>query len=321
MARMARKFDPGYSFRSSDFRERPKGRSRAPESSAPVAIEEGQRPCARGRWCASSHVVTEGGETRHEPALSFQPFCVRDEIYVARCLSEIPEQYVRLSLELGRPSMRGAAVRVPFGPRVPIRVDVDALMALMAESLVSWHERIAETNSLDFPTASMSRLRRQARAIARAAEVMTPRLSSVLALEAAPMSRAWDLRHLDELPDGATGIVRSVFADVTIDLSGADAGLEFVNLRHLARALLGETRSRPEELVGVPCRADECGWRTVYRAELPSREDEPVWWTECARCGDRMAETDYREWVALCAAYERNRRKEPATLENLPGVA
>jgi hypothetical protein len=25
--------------------------------------------------------------------------------------------------------------------------------------------------------------------------------------------------------------------------------------------------------------------------------------------------------VALCAAYERHRRKEPVTLENLPGVA
>jgi hypothetical protein len=59
----------------------------------------------------------------------------------------------------------------------------------------------------------------------------------------------------------------------------------------------------------------------VYRAELPSHEDEPVWWTECARCGDRMTETEYREWVALCAAYERHRKREPATLENLPGVA
>ena len=34
-----------------------------------------------------------------------------------------------------------------------------------------------------------------------------------------------------------------------------------------------------------------------------------------------MTEAEYREWVALCAAYERHRRKVPATLENLPGVA
>jgi hypothetical protein len=135
------------------------------------------------------------------------------------------------------------------------------------------------------------------------------------------MSRAWPLRDLERLPEGATGIVHPEHIDATVELSGADAGLEITDLRHVARAVLGETRSRPEELVGVPCRADECGWRSVYRAELPSHEGEPEWWTECARCGDRMTETDYREWVALCAAYERNRRKEPARLENLPGVA
>jgi hypothetical protein len=58
----------------------------------------------------------------------------------------------------------------------------------------------------------------------------------------------------------------------------------------------------------------------VYRAELPSREDEPAFWTECSRCGDKMSEAIYREWTAMCAAYERNKRKVPV-LENLPGVA
>ena len=59
---------------------------------------------------------------------------------------------------------------------------------------------------------------------------------------------------------------------------------------------------------------------TLVRAELPSREDEPVWWSVCSRCDDKMTETEYREWVALCAAYERHRCSAPA-LENLPGVA
>ena len=208
---------------------------------------------------------------------------------------------------------------MPFGPRVPIRVDVDALMKLMAEVLCSWHERVADMHSLDFPSASETR--REAQAVKRAVDVMAPRLSSVLALEAAPMTRAYDLRALASLPEDAPGVVHSVFAEIVLDLSGADAGMEIINLRHLARALLGETRAKPEELVGVPCRADGCGWRAVYRAELPSHEDEPAWWTECARCGDKMTEAEYREWTALCAAYERNRRKVPVTLENLPGVA
>ena len=321
---MPRKFDAGYSFRASEVlsqKDRRRQHTPAPADYRQGGSDEGMRPCSRGQWCAASHIISEGDSVRHEPALGFQPFCVRDEVYVARCLEELPEQYVRLSLELGSPSMRGFTVRVPFGPRAPVRVDIDALMKLMAETLVSWHERIADTNELDFPSASMSRMRRESRAVGRAVVIMRPRLSSVLALEAAPMSRAWDLRALEDLPEGASGVVRSGFADVTIDLSGADAGMEFINLRHLARAVLGETRAEPEKLVGVPCRADGCGWRTVHRAELPSREDEPAFWTECARCGDKMTEAEYREWVALCAAYEKHRRKEPATLENLPGVA
>jgi hypothetical protein len=268
-------------------------------------------------------VVTEAGETRHEPALGPRLFCDRDRGHIARSLEELPEQYLRLSLELGKPNMRGTSVRVPFGPRVPIRVDVEALMSLMAETLVSWHERVADVARLDFPSSRLSRLRRESRAVGRAAQVLAAHLDAMLALPPQPMSRAWDLRALDSLPEGATGVVRSVFADVTIDLSGADAGLEVLHVRYLARALLGETRQKPEELVGVPCRDPDgnCGWRTVYRAELPSHEDAPVFWTECARCGDKMSESEYREWVALCAAYERHRRKEPATLENLPGVA
>ena len=272
------------------------------------------------------HVLLRGHRGRGTPprARARSPCLLRrDRGHIERCLEELPEQYLRLHLELGKPSMRGASIRVPFGPRVPIRVDVEALMSLMAESLVSWHERVADVARLDFPSNRMSRLRREARAVARAAAVLSAHLDAMLSLPPPPMSRAWDLRALDALPEGATGVVRSVFADVTVDLSGADAGLEVLHVRYLARALLGETRQKPEELVGVPCRDPEgtCGWRTVYRAELPSREDEPAWWTECARCGDRMTEAEYREWVALCAAYERHRRKVPATLENLPGVA
>ena len=135
------------------------------------------------------------------------------------------------------------------------------------------------------------------------------------------MCRARDLRDVATMDDDTVGIVHSAFAEINLEMDGADAGMEIINLRYLARATLGETKAKPEELVGVPCRADGCGWRAVYRAELPSREDEPVWWTECARCGDRMMKTTYREWVALCAAYERNKAKVPAKLENLPGVA
>jgi len=312
-------------FRSSDFTEPDtfRKRSRAPrtDTQPQVIANEGQRFCSRGQWCASSVIITEGGETRREPALGPRSFCDRDRGHVERCLEEIPEQYACLAAELGNPSSAGAAIRVPFGPRVPIRVDIDALMKLMAESLVSWHERVAAVARLDFPSPRLSRMRREAQAVQRAQLVLSAHLDALLALGPEPMTRAYSLRDLEGFPEDAPGVVHSVFAEIVLDLSGADAGLEVINLRHLARATLGETKAKPEELVGVPCRADGCGWRTVYRAELPSHEGEPEWWTECARCGDKMSEADYREWAALCAAYERNRRKPAATLENLPGVA
>ena len=310
---MVRKFSPGYDFRSAEsLRQRDE---QEPGRGRPFA--EGENPCSRGEWCASSLPAENGA--RREPAYGPRSFCDRDRGHIARCLEELPEQYVRLTAEMGSPSARGTAIRVPFGPRVPLRADIDALVRLIAESLVSWHERVADVARLSFPES----MRRDSWAVGRAAGVLAAHLDAMLGLPAMPMSRAWDLRDLDRLPDGASGVIRSVFADVTIDLSGADAGLEILRVRYLARAVLGETRARPEELIGVPCRdpQGDCGWRTLVRAELPSREDEPVWWSACTRCGDKMTETEYREWVALCAAYERHRRRGPATLENLPGVA
>lgn len=291
---------------------------------APVALvipEEGQRPCARGEWCASSVIGTADGEARLEPALGYQAFCPRDSLSIARWLTELPGQYAHLAAELGKPAARGAQVRVPFGPRIPLRVDVDALMRAIAESLRSWHERVADIGSLAYPSARMSRRQRDGWAVQRAADVMGEQMAALFSLGAQPMRRARSLRDVAEMGDDTVGIVYPEYAAVMVDLDGADAGAEIISLRFLARAILGETRARPEELTGVPCRADGCGWRAVYRAELPSRDDEPLWWSECARCGDRMAEAEYREWTALCAAYERNRLRTPATLENLPGVA
>jgi hypothetical protein len=116
-------------------------------------------------------------------------------------------------------------------------------------------------------------------------------------------------------------VVHAAFAEIVCDLDGGDAGMEILNLRHLCRAVLGETRARPEELVGVPCRADGCGLRALARAEPPSDPSDAGHYSECLSCGDKMDDAEYGDWVALCAAYERHRVKVPATLENLPGVA
>ena len=262
------------------------------------------------------------GSGRRVPAYGSRAFCERDRGLVAASLDELPGQYAHLHTELGNPAVRAQPVRVPFGPRVPIRVDVEALMRAIHESVTSWHERVAMVARLSFPDGR----RRDGYAVSRAVTILGAHLDAMLALEPEPVTRAWDLRTLRETPppDSTPGVVHAVYAEICRPLGGGDAGMEIINLRHLCRATLGETKAKPEELLGVPCRDPDpeqsCGLRDLVRAEPPSDPKDPGFYSECRSCGDRMTEKEYRDWVALCAAYERHTRTVP-TLENLPGVA
>lgn len=321
---MARKFDPGYNFRSGDFN----GTSRRPAST------EGQRPCARGEFCARSTVaINADGTTRHEPALGYQAFCSGDDAAIGHALAGMPGQYVYLLAEIGNPAREGQLIRVPFGPRVPLRLDIDTLARFMREVLSCWEERVATVLSLSVRDTDLSRKRRGLVAVRDSAKTLALNQSVLLALQPEPVSRDMDLmemRRIEEgklwsyLLGGTLHVAKDAgMAGIVASLDGADAGNEILALQYLGRAVLGETRPRPEKLIGVPCRdpGGGCGWRALVRADLPSREDDPAWWSRCTRCGDRMTETEYREWTALCAAYERHRIRTPETLEELPVVA
>ena len=280
------------------------------------------RVCARGEYCADATVTKlEDGTVRRDPAPSPRPFCDRDRGIIEHDLAELPGQYVHLAVEIGNPARRGTPVHVPFGPRIILRIDIEALMRAVAESLCSWHERIAVSQHLGFPESG----RRDSWAIGRAAEVLSApgRVSALLALQPQTMRRACDLRDLAALPDGTLGVVHSVFAEIDLDLDGTAAGLEILHLRYLARAVLGETRDKPEELLGVPCRVEDCDKKALRRAELPSDPDEQPWWSECMACGDKMDEDEYRDWTRRYAKWAEAAflSRLPATLENLPGVA
>ena len=138
------------------------------------------------------------------------------------------------------------------------------------------------------------------------------------------MTRTYRL-PLDEETEALIGDLEIIrggddYVSVQVQCDGATAGNEILDLARRSTAVLGELRTKPVELIGVPCRADGCGWMSLVRADPPPDPDDPGHYSVCLKCRDRMAEDDYREWVALCAAYERNKRRVPA-LENLPGVA
>ena len=93
--------------------------------------EDGQQPCRRETWCASSRIVNDqpDGSGRRVPSYGPRALCERDAVLVAASLEELPAQYAHLHAELGNPAVRARPVRVPFGPRVPIRVDISTLMS------------------------------------------------------------------------------------------------------------------------------------------------------------------------------------------------
>lgn len=276
--------------------------------------KDGKRACARGGWCSSCQIITEDGVTSRRPERGYQPFCPKDRRLLETDLEQVPAQFAHLAAEIGSPARNGQMVRMPFGPRILIRLDVDALMRAVEESLSSWHERVADADSLSYPLTADSRLQRQMVAVRNAVRVLAPRADALLSLGAQPMERTRQVTTERDPKGRSTEDVRE-----NEPLDGLDAGMEIFTLRYLCRAVLGETKAKPEELLGVPCRREECDKLALRRAELPSSPDAPVWWSECSACGDRLAEEEYRDWTVRYARWAEGRTVP--TLENLPGVA
>jgi hypothetical protein len=246
-------------------------------------LDSGQRRCARGDWCLLRTVTTTAGEPQIIPAPTWRSFCESDRDDISRCLDDLPAGYVRLAHELGEKSRGGQVVRVPFGPRLPLSGHVDALMRLLAETLLSWEERLRDVARLAVLDTQLSRHRNQARAVRDAAKVLGAHLDAVLALQPGPMTR-------DD------------YGEIVIaDLDGGDAGLEILRLHYRCRAVLGEVRARPESLDGVPCK--QCGDIALERAEPPSDPAAEAMHSRCASCGAGMTLKDYASWVRWYARW------------------
>lgn len=217
---------------------------------------------------------------------------------VANCLQALPSAYCRLRAELGERSRTGNAVRVPSGPRLPLRADIDALMRLMADTLASWHERVAMVARLSPPDTMLSRLR-HGRTVRNATMILHAHLDALLALPAEYMPRVMTPLAAGELTDG--GVVRHGDAHVLLPLSGADAGLEILSLHYRARKVLGETRAAAETFDGVPCRS--CEDMALERADPPSNPHLAAMHSRCASCEDTMDRETFTEWSAWYAAW------------------
>jgi hypothetical protein len=259
------------------------------------AAEQGGDPCSRDIFCSGRRIVAGNGERKVVPARTYGHFCASCQGLIASCLSELPPAYVRLRREIGEASSQHAGVRTPFGPRLPLRADVDELMRSIAEVLMSWNERVREVARLSALDTQLSRRRDQAAAVAGSARLLGAHLNVLLALEAGPMVRAV---RVHSAPDEIA----------VLDLSGRDAGEEVLQLHRSALLVLGEIVKRRETLDGIPCKMCEC--MSLERAEPPSDPSKEAMWSRCDECGHLMSRADFEAWAAWYARWAG--RAQPA---------
>jgi hypothetical protein len=163
-----------------------------------------------------------------------------------------------------------------------LRGDVDALAREIAEVLLSWEERVRDVAGRNAP--GTARPGGTARAVSRAAGLLSDCLTVLLALPPGPVTRSvfTSAGRPDEI--------------VLADLDGTGAGEEILSLHLRARSVLGETRRQAEIFDGVPCKScDATG--TLERAEPPSDPKREAMWSVCSRCRHMMGKKDFDAWV------------------------
>ncbi len=246
------------------------------------------------------------------PALGYRAFCEPDRADIVTALAAFPDLYPQLHDELGEASSQTSPVRSPFGPQLPVRVDVDAVMRKLVVVLTSWEQRVRTVAQLADPPKDND----PAAVVARASTTLHRHVDALLSLEPEWMSRTVPApragndmvlirrEHWDPDANVLTG-------DVTVldRLDGAHAGLEILHLHYLCRSVLGEIEPRPENLPGVACY--RCGHKALRRADPPAADESLLMYSQCKVCGHQLTEPAYRDHVKRLAALVGGRKLTP----------
>jgi hypothetical protein len=305
--------------------------------------QAGQRPCARGDFCARRTVTFEDGERIITPAMSPRAYCDRCSGHIARCAADLPGFWLRLAAKIGDPLQAEVQVHIPFGPQVILREDVDAHLRFTALTVAGWAGRVRGIGRIAPPV----RAHDCAGGVRDNALLLERHVTVLLALgpgwmtrqiPVPPMPRDEDMRVLgtDWLPQpGQVAPAREPaeplppdlaqeYADhelvrVTIDsmqpmvlADGEDAGRDIQWLHYRSRSLLLETNPPPEVLI-TPCR--QCTRRALRRAWPDSERDL---YSRCDYCQDEMSSEEYdvnaKRWVAY------HQHQEMPVLEATPAA-
>lgn len=292
-----------------------------------AAGDDDQRPCARGDFCASENTVTRWADGQREvtPDTSYRAFCDADRAAIRDALAAFPGKWDQLAAELGehgsdRQHQRG---KLPSAP-MEYRGDVDALMRLLTDILLSWHARIAEIPGAGVepfpPMDARARFRGGGNVLYWAAHDLAPRVDALIGLGPRLMLRTisparW--RDLLAVDPAAVAMLPGAHREATLEsgevivsarLDGTRAGLEILSLEYRCRAVLGETDPKAESLDGVRCYKCQQP-NTLVRADPPEKPGDPEYYSRCRRgsCGHQMTEAEYRRQVARLFAAQGGR--------------
>ena len=282
-----------------------------------------QRPCVLGEHCRERTVTIDDatGAKIITPALGYRPFCETDTRLIRDRLTgtaALPVLWLILAAELGEAPAgddlrRSARIHAPM----PVRGDVDELMRSITTVLTSWEDRVRANARL---TTADRAGKTGVEVVTAAAATLAVNMSGLLALQPEPMPRAvqWPLPSWvpERWPDPAVQPHHPDAASVTllVPLGGADAGLEVLGLHRRSLTVLGLTRRRPEQLLGVACY--ECQHRALVRAAPPRTDTDTVWYSRCRNCGHMMTEPQYRDHATRLAASYGGPKRRPDTSQH-----
>lgn len=192
-----------------------------------------EQVCRRGQFCAAR-------AEWNGPAPAARPICDRDTDELDRVIRELVEllPHLRAAALAALPGKSpdgktgGGNVEAPL----PFRADLDELAAQVVATVGEWASQVAAVARIPGPPPGRHQ---PGRALTASAAILRPRLSVLLALQAATVTR-----------DGEA-----------VAMDGGDAALELFTLHHRVRAVLGRTN----KVLHLPWPCPACGVRGLER--------------------------------------------------------
>lgn len=258
-----------------------------------VGDTDGQRPCARGDRCLEADFShgPDGMRVR-QGALGYRALCDSDRTFLLTCVEALPGYYEELADRIGdKSSGHGEKVSGSREAPIPINVTVDELMVELVNVIASWAGRVEHVARLTSVFTDGPLRAAAGEPVALMCQTLAAHLDVLLALTAEPMTRFVTLA--DAAKYAAAGVPGHVhphagYAEVTPDLSGADAGLEIIKLNGRCRWLLGYTGK--DDRIGGRCLSCE-------QLDVLIRPDGAAGLAdhaECSACGARYYGDQYR---------------------------